>query len=205
MRKNFFSLCAASLAFLLPGLNAHAALVNAANPTAVFQFDLSSFGDLDFITVQWCAVGPAFSCNNTAATTTEETVEPGGGFDVAFSTVAGGSELGSFVWNGFSDGPSDNAILSIDTPERLGAPLSAPAALSDLFVTLTFTGDEFAARQLWLRYVDGAGSTRLTGELITVAPEVPLPAAAPLLLTGLAGLFGLRTARRRKEGEALSA
>lgn len=188
MLKPFLSAALASLAALLPGPGAKAALVTSSSQPAVFSFDLSSLGDTDFVNVEWCAVSASFPCNNTAPTAPDETVEAGGGFGVAFGTTPGGSELASFTWT--ASATTDNVILNIASPSFLGAPVSAPAALAELFVSFSFVGDNFAARQAWLRYADGAGTIRIEGTLVT--PQIPLPAGAPLVLTGLAGLFAAR-------------
>lgn len=107
---------------------------------------------------------------------------------------------------GFDIGATGAWSATVDLYDA-GDALIATLNLSNAVAGLIFAGYETATGVIArVRINDGASDFRVT--LIdnlrfefdaSIAPEIPLPAAAPLFLAGLAGLFSARRQRRRRQ------
>ena len=170
----------ASFAMAAP---AGAVLVTSTN-SATFAFDTSGLGAAFTITnggydcTASCPAG-----NNVPA---PEALDTGATIQFDFGTTAGAADLGTILFTNPFGIPITNAAGGI-----FGAGgLAVTGPLATLFITMVFFDDDYGVDTLQI----GTGLANLNGVLI------PLPAALPLFLAGLAGL-GL-AGRRRKSAAA---
>ena len=103
-----------------------------------------------------------------------------------FGTSAGGDEIGTSLFvSTFSF--AVNNVTSTLIPAQV-----ILASLGTLFVTMVYVDDNYSASSLALELASG----RRVGGVLQVS-DVPLPAALPLFLMGLAGL-GFSKKRNRR-------
>jgi len=175
----------ALVASIVSAMSAQAALVTASTPVT-FVFDTSALGDSfainsgGFDCTSSCPAGPNIDA--------PEALADGASMGFDFGSTAGGDDFGarSFTNNfGMSVTNASGGIFGGGT-----IVVSGPLAL--LYVTVFFVDDEFGIDYLAINIVGGG---QIVGELLDGLPDVPLPAALPLFLAGLAGL-GLRSRKK---------
>lgn len=180
---NFRAFAIAIAVSIVSAVSAQAAMVTAATPVT-FVFDTSGLGSSFDITsgnFQCTASCPAG--NNVDA---PEALAIGASLGFDFGTSAGGDDIATREYkNNFGF-----AITNV-SGGIFGSDITVSGPLSLLYVTLFFVDDEYGVDSLSL-YND---QDALIGQLVT--SEVPLPAALPFFLAGLAGL-GLG-GRKRKQ------
>lgn len=180
----FRTLALALLASFMTAASAEAALVTSTQ-SVTFAFDTSGLGAAFTITnggyncTASCPAGQA----DPAALATTGTIQ----FD--FGTTAGAADIATVLFANPFGFPITNAGGGIFGG---GVPVAGP--LSTLFITMVFVNDDYGVDTLTI----GTGGVNINGVLLNGV--IPLPAALPLFLAGLAGL-GL-TGRRRKSAAA---
>ncbi|WP_425408507.1 VPLPA-CTERM sorting domain-containing protein [Hyphococcus sp.] len=134
-----------------------------------------------------------YSCGATCSGSSSgnpDNLDAGASFLINFGTSAGADDLGSLVFtNPFMDDINNFASAA-------GLPVDGLAlgSLSTLFMTFVFIDDEFAVGDMYI-FIDDNILNGTISELSV--SDVPLPAALPLFLAGLAGVGAV--ARRKKK------
>lgn len=178
--KHVFA-CIVAAAFA--SANAQAALVSpATSVTAAFDVTGLTPGDITHYGYQCTSIcGPNGSGD-------PENFSPGAMVEVLFGATAGGGEFGSLI------ATQPVAFDIAGFTHTLGSGSINVGAVSTIFITFVYVDDVFGVTRLLLRIGD---EEFLYSDAFEISPsEVPLPAALPLFLAGLAGLGFLNRTRR---------
>lgn len=175
----------ALLASFMTAASAEAALVTSTQ-SVTFAFDTSGLG------AAFTIINGGYNCTAScpAGQADPAALDTTGTIQFDFGTTAGAADIATVLFPNPFGFPITNASGGIFG--AAGVPVAGP--LSTLFITMVFVNDDYGVDTLAI----GTGEVNLNGVLLNGV--IPLPAALPLFLAGLAGL-GL-TGRRRKSAAA---
>ncbi len=178
-------LCAALAASLMAAGAASAAVLVSPGQSAVAAFNVSGLTPGTITSYGYGCSQPTCDGNQTGD---PDNLASGASIQVSFGSTAGASDIASLVFANPFGFDITNFSTSVNIPV---------GALSTIYLTFSFIDDVFAVDTLFLR-LSGGNNMGVTAS--PLAP-IPLPAALPLFLAGLAGL-GLTRATRRSSHRA---